>query len=176
MRKILTLSFILTLYLCAQSQVKYNNKSFLKEVSLWCNGGVLEALPAIESDLQGKFFSIRENGVAKGLAYVGRVNSCRSNGCSIASTPSGNFEYFDYYAIFDLNFAVRKISVFNYQATHGQEVTAKSWLKQFIGYNGSDRLDVGKNIDAISGATISTTSLTQNIQDVVNRLKQLGSN
>ncbi|MCK4920537.1 MAG: FMN-binding protein [Bacteroidales bacterium] len=52
----------------------------------------------------------------------------------------------------------------NYQATHGQEVTSPGWLKQFVGYDGIKSLVVGREIDAISGATISADAITMNLQ------------
>lgn len=50
-------------------------------------------------------------------------------------------------------------------ATHGHEVSAKGWLKQFIGYNGNESLQVGKNVDAIIGATISVYGITRDIKE-----------
>ncbi|MFO7723182.1 MAG: hypothetical protein R6V49_08180 [Bacteroidales bacterium] len=41
--------------------------------------------------------------------------------------------------------------------------TAKRWLRQFIGYNGTSELVVGKNEDAISGATVSVQGITADI-------------
>ena len=40
-----------------------------------------------------------------------------------------------YEVITDSKKTVQEVKVFNYQATHGQEVTVKSWLKQFIGHS-----------------------------------------
>jgi Na+-translocating ferredoxin:NAD+ oxidoreductase RnfG subunit len=73
-------------------------------------------------------------------------------------------EYFDYYILFDENKTVRKVGVYNYMATHGQEITAKGWLKQFTGYDGFAPLQVDKDIDAISGATISVYAITADIE------------
>jgi len=58
------------------------------------------------------------------------------------------------------------VKVFNYQATHGHEITAKGWLKQFIGYTAKGNLNVGKTVDSISGATISVNGITSNIRMV----------
>jgi len=63
--------------------------------------------------------------------------------------------------------------VYNYQATHGQEVTNKGWLKQFQGYDGSRSLTVGKSIDAISGATVSVLGITNDVQEKTRLLKQI---
>ena len=76
-----------------------------------------------------------------------------------------DFEYFDYFIIFDETLVVKKIRVFNYQATHGHEVGGNGWLKQFIGYDGQEKLEYGKNIDSISGATISANAITYNVQE-----------
>jgi len=107
-------------------------------------------------------------------AYVGRVKTCRTGGCSINNGPSNDkeSEYFDYLILFDSTCTVRLVKIYNYQATHGQEITAKSWLKQFIGYNGDAELTAGKNVDAISGATISVNAINTDIEYRTGLLKQ----
>jgi hypothetical protein len=112
----------------------------------------------------------------KKYIYVGRVNSCRSGGCSSPTSQPMNLEtteYFDYLIVFDSNVSVQQVKVYNYQATHGQEVANKGWLKQFQGYDGKRSLTVGKSIDAISGATVSVYSITDDIQDKTKLLKKL---
>jgi len=84
-------------------------------------------------------------------------------------------EFFDYLIVFDTNLSVQQVKVYNYQATHGQEVTTKGWLKQFQGYDGSRSLTVGKSIDAISGATVSVYEITNDIQEKTRLLKQIAS-
>ncbi len=107
--------------------------------------------------------------------YVGRVNGCREGGCSSPAetmnidTP----EFFDYLIVFDSRLAVQQVKVYNYQATHGQEITNKGWLKQFLGYDGKRSLTVGKSIDAISGATVSVYSITDDIQEKTRLLSQI---
>jgi Na+-translocating ferredoxin:NAD+ oxidoreductase RnfG subunit len=108
-----------------------------------------------------------------GYAYVGRVNTCRAGGCS-APGESGskeNTEFFDYFILFDSTARILSVQVFNYEATHGQEITVKSWLKQFVGYTADKELIAGKNIDAISGATISVHNICSNITDKTIALK-----
>jgi len=125
--------------------------------------------PAVqEHELRGKFFTYPD-GVQAGeyaYLYVGRVFSCRAGGCSAAG-PADNEdisgEYFDYFMLFDAQATIQEIRVFNYQATHGHEVSARGWLKQFIGHRSPEKLEVEKNIDAISGATISVYALTHDV-------------
>ncbi|MFB6319463.1 FMN-binding protein [Saccharicrinis sp. FJH54] len=126
--------------------------------------------------VNGKFFRIEDDPEATiRFVYVGRVLSCRAGGCSINGNKNhdGDSEYFDYFMFFDPDKTVRMVKVFNYQATHGQEVTARGWLKQFTGYDGSRELEAGKNIDAISGATISVDALTLDIEEKTGILQNL---
>ncbi|MBU1371015.1 MAG: FMN-binding protein [Bacteroidetes bacterium] len=128
-----------------------------------------KAMPA------GNFYSVIANGETQAYLYLGRVFSCRSGGCSIANAAdkTGDKEYFDYYIFFDTTASVQYIRIFNYAATHGHEITAKWWLKQFFGYRGNSSLQVGKNIDAVSGATISTHAMTDDVQFITEQLSRL---
>jgi len=116
----------------------------------------------------GKYFKYTGQNSSNPVQYLytGRVNACRSGGCGITSENDKalDFEYFDYFILFDSTVHILMVKIFNYQATHGQEITSKSWLKQFKGYQGKRGLQVGKQIDAISGATISVYGITNDIQ------------
>lgn len=127
--------------------------------------------------IEGKFFNVTSDNTDAVIKYmyIGRVNSCRAGGCSMpnALSQGGDSEYFDYLMVFNAQCEVIMVKVFNYQATHGHEVTAKGWLKQFIGYDTQENnLEVGKNIDSISGATISVNGITQDISDKTQRISQ----
>jgi hypothetical protein len=123
----------------------------------------------------GIFWNIEYKNETVGFVYTGRVFSCSKNGCTVGQTSiSGeNAEFFDYFILFDKTKSVISVVVYNYEATHGQEITAKGWLKQFAGYNGSRNLVVGKNIDSISGATISVNAITTDIALKTGLLKNL---
>jgi len=166
------------------SPINYQPKSFTKQIErLWGLKNtqkkeiILERSVKEKHKIGGKFFTIIDNSKLspKRYAYIGRVNSCRAGGCSISDAPSVNIEseYFDYFILFNSNLEVELVKVFNYQATHGQEVTVKGWLKQFIGYKGDKSLQVGKQIDAIAGATISAYAITLDIEYKTKLLKSL---
>ena len=127
------------------------------------------------NQVNGKFFTIMCTEGSKLLAYVGRVHSCRAGGCSIQmiNDPEGEYEYFDYFILFDSQKRVKVVRVYNYEATHGQEIMVKGWLNQFVGYDGAKALRVGKEIDSISGATISACGLTADVQLKASFLKPL---
>jgi len=53
-----------------------------------------------------------------------------------------------------------------YREAYGGEVGNKNWLAQFTHFNDTTDFKVGKNIDGISGATISVNSLSKGIQKI----------
>lgn len=179
MRKISVVFILLSLFCLAftsnNSGVNYRHKSLVKALQ---KGGITD-LSAIEeiqipdtileaNIINGKYFLINKSQADQyQYIYVGRVNSCRASGCSIANNKDhqGTSEYFDYYILFDKEKKVQALKVFNYQATHGHAISAPGWLKQFIGHDGKQSLQVNKNIDAISGATISVYAITNDVNE-----------
>lgn len=177
------LNFILILSY-GQSDINYTHKKINKEIEkFWgIEQPTIEEISIPDSIkdhnyVQGKYFIIADTKSVSHLKYmyIGRVNSCRVGGCSISMDPGENFEteYFDYFILFDANLDVQLVRIYNYVATHGHEVSAKGWLKQFEGYNGIDTLEVGKSVDAISGATISVYGITEDVQLKTQLLKKL---
>ncbi|MFO7978289.1 MAG: FMN-binding protein [Bacteroidales bacterium] len=167
----------------AQTEVDYQHKRLVKTLKKEgiANPGVLREMVVPDAlsngrSINGKYFQVEPTpaGSVK-YVYVGRVNSCRTGGCSISNEPpeEGSSEYFDYFIFFDQNRIIIRVSVFNYQATHGHEVTARGWLKQFVGHEGSRSLQIDKNIDSISGATISVHAITTDVEVKTTLLNQI---
>lgn len=124
-----------------------------------------------------RLFTIVNGNDISGYVYVNRINSCRADGCEAHSPFEGDsFEYFDYYVITDVEGSVLYVKIYNYQATHGHQVMSKGWLRQFIGFNGSQPLEYGQNIQAISGATISAKAITTDIQRAESLIKSVALN
>lgn len=104
-----------------------------------------------------------------GMVYVGRVNSCRSGGCAIdpLDEKALSFEYFDYFLLAETNGEVRWVKIFNYEATQGHEVMSRGWLNQFRGSRPGSSLVFGRDIEGLSGATVSASAITQDIREVL---------
>lgn len=120
-------------------------------------------------NIAGKFYKIDfqgENSIK--YVYSGRVNTNRGSNKS-----STNNDFFDYFIFYNPEFTVLKVKIYNMQSSHGEGVASAGWLKQFVGYNGKKMLAVGKNIDAIAGATISTNNLTFDIQSKTKILSEM---
>lgn len=153
----------------AQSPIDYHHKSIrstLKKLDIQ-NYETISASPEIAKEINGQFFKTTHRTMP--YLYIGRVNSCRAQ-CT--KDQDCNSEYFDYFMIFNTQKQVRLVKVFNYQATHGQAITSKGWLKQFVGYKAPQKLEIRKEIDIISGATISAKAITE---DIKTRSKQIST-
>jgi hypothetical protein len=163
-----------------QNEIDYQNKRLLSSLKKFGMTGFsqLEEINCnskIQPEIQGKFFRNKSEVGNVKYVFVGRVNSCRAGGCSISGNPTVNAEseYFDYFIFFDSSKTVKLVEVYNYEATHGYEITAKGWLKQFIGLTENDTLVVNKDIDGISGATVSVFAITGDVQVKTRLLKAL---
>jgi len=84
-------------------------------------------------------------------------------GYLLSTRAKGRFDYFDYSVIFSEDKTVLKVMVTVYRSDHGAGICQKNWLGQFEGYHGGV-LELGKDIDAVSGGTISSTSMVNDIQ------------
>ena len=74
-----------------------------------------------------------------------------------------------YLAIFNSDNSIHDVTIIKYREPYGGEIKSKRWLKQFIGLDSKSDYSIGKSLDGISGATISTNSLARG----VNRLSYL---
>lgn len=105
------------------------------------------------------FFRIKENGTLVGYVFLG-VAPSRDN-------------VFDYLVIFDNQLAIINIKILAYRENYGGEIASKRWLKQFIGKKVSDTIKYERDIDAISGATVSANSLTVSINNLLKSVSLL---
>ena len=69
--------------------------------------------------------------------------------------------------ILDKNGSIINTSIIKYREAYGGEVGNERWLAQFVNRNNNSSYKVGKNIDGITGATISVNSLSKGIQKIV---------
>ena len=149
----------------AQEKIDYDPRSLHREIEKRIDTDFSEpVLKEMSSETtNGKFFLLEynNNSISVKYVYTGRV------------TTINEFEYFDYFILFDTSCTVRKVTVFNYQSSRGYEITARDWLKQFIGFNASDTMKAGQEVNTISGATISVNSIISNIKNKAEQLNRI---
>ncbi len=98
-------------------------------------------------------------------------------GYACFASSKGKNDYFDYMVLLNESMEIKKVVVLIYRSSYGGEIMAKSWLKQFIGKVRGEEMEFERDIDGISGATISGPSMTKGIKTVslmMNELKEKG--
>jgi len=93
-------------------------------------------------------------------------------GYLVFASSMGRFESFDYMVVYNPDKSVKEINILNYTSPHGGEVASQKWLKQFAVYTGKP-LKYGTDIDAISGATYSGTSLVKDVESITGFMKMM---
>ncbi|MBN1988481.1 MAG: FMN-binding protein [Bacteroidales bacterium] len=107
--------------------------------------------------LQGELYQIK-GGSTKGYGYIGKAN--------------GRGHQFTISALFSTNGKIIELKVTEYTSTYGTEVCNTAWLKRFRG-KGAESLTLGVDVEAISGATISSTGLVAKLNEIGKKLKKL---
>jgi len=117
----------------------------------------------IEDSLSDKsnsyFYKVTSQDKSKNAIMVMTIaNGCRIGGCDVEHEESEEFEQFYLFSLFDESGRLIELRILDYQSEYGYQVTSKWWLKLFI-KNWKQSFYYGKNIDAISGATVSVKSM-----------------
>ena len=68
--------------------------------------------------------------------------------------------------ILNINGDIIRSNVIKYREAYGGEVDNKGWLRQFENRNNNSSYEISKDIDGISGATISVKSMSKGIQKI----------
>ncbi|WP_439922559.1 FMN-binding protein [Nitrobacter sp. JJSN] len=87
----------------------------------------------------------------------------------------GKHLYIDYAVALTPGGAVHKVEILQYRESYGGEVRSPSWLGQFAGKTSSSALKINGDIRNISGATLSSTHVTEGVKRILaayaNRLR-----
>ncbi len=68
--------------------------------------------------------------------------------------------------ILNVNGNIINTNVIKYREAYGGEVGNKGWLQQFLYRNNNSSYNIGKDINGISGATISVKSMSKGIRKI----------
>lgn len=109
----------------------------------------------------GKWFALKENTTT--IAWL------------LVDKSWGRYHEFEFMMVADTALRVIDVTVLSYPASNGNAVTGKKWLSGFNGFSPTRIPVFRKDIDALSGATISTGRLSESIGKslvVLGKLKQ----
>ena len=96
--------------------------------------------------------------------YVWKISESNSLvGVAILDNVLGKSLPITYLTCFNMDGQLINAHIVKYREDYGYEVGNRRWLNQFLGLDASSDYKVGKNIDGISGATISVNSVTRGI-------------
>ncbi len=81
-------------------------------------------------------------------------------GAILVDNVKGKARPITYAAAFDTKGGIRALEILTYRESHGGEVQSETFRRQFEGKKHGDAIAVGRDIRNISGATISSRSVT----------------
>ncbi len=143
---------------------RHLNKVFGKEVRY----KQMNIADSLATDHQ--IFEITIADKVSGYSVITRALGCKIGGCDKPSTDTISFEEFFFLTAFDKQKNIKRVRVLEYTSNHGYQIANKGWLKQF---EKDKTFTVGKNIDGISGATISAQSITKGVNEQINILESI---
>ena len=92
-------------------------------------------------------------------------------GYMVFASAKGRYDYFDYLILTGNQLKIKEIVILEYRSDHGYQIASKRWLAQFIGYNGEEAYRPGQQVDAISGASLSSANLCDDLFQIMKRLR-----
>jgi len=96
-----------------------------------------------------------------------------AKGFVLVEEAMGRYHSFEFMVLVNSELEVQDVYVLQYDEDYGSEITSKRWLEQFNGFNPQSEFKYKQNIDAISGATISSKSITIGIKKALQKFKEL---
>ena len=144
--------------LTAQSSRLLKKAINLIEKTYSVDGLQLEYKEFQSKSVVGNFYKVFDSDQLLGFAFIG--------------TAPSKTDTFEYLVVFDQSLIIKKVNVLVYREDYGGEIGSNRWLKQFVGKTRSSELAVGKNIAAISGATISVYSMTNAVNQLLDEINQ----
>ncbi len=77
--------------------------------------------------------------------------------------------------VLDRNLVIENIAVRQYTAQRGSEIASSGFTRQFVGKSASDPIRLGRDIDAITGATVSSRSMAKATREILRAAPRLAA-
>jgi len=134
---------------------------------------VLEAFPRAVG-----IYDISANRGAESSSHPGSAEISEIKGVSgllgycVETEVRGRSGPFRIRVLMDSQLVVVRAAVISYPWSHGRDVTRSAFTDQFQGKGPDDSIEVGDDIDAMSGATISCTAMAKGVRDAIGLLAE----
>ncbi len=132
-----------------------------------------EQLDKIKGQLGGKWVLYQAGSKSKEVdeqdscAFYFAKKNGENIGVALMETQPGKWGPVKYIVAMDMTGKVKNLAVMMYVEQRGKPIARRSFLGQFIGKSSEDDILVGKDVDAISGATISSRATAFAVKKVV---------
>jgi hypothetical protein len=93
-----------------------------------------------------------------------RIWKASNGGFFIVDSVVGKHERINYAVAIDAGGAVRGIEILTYNESYGYEVRNADWRAQFRGKTAASALQLGSDIQNVTGATLSCKHVTQGVK------------
>lgn len=107
---------------------------------------------------------LQDNSLSSKYVFNVAKSQGRIDGYSLFDKEIGQHEPIDLATFFDAQGKITRVEVVAYREAYGDGVRAKRFRRQFVGKDAGSGFTVGKDIDAVSGATISSQSMARAIK------------
>ncbi len=101
------------------------------------------------------------------LAFFFEIREGKKAGVALIEEQPGKWGPVRYIVALDLEGKVTNLAVMSYVEQRGRPISTRRFLGQFVGKDTKSSLTVGKDIDAVSGATISSRATAFAVHKVV---------
>jgi Na+-translocating ferredoxin:NAD+ oxidoreductase RnfG subunit len=101
------------------------------------------------------------------LTFYVAMKDGKKTGVALIETQPGKWGPVKYIVALDLTGKVANLAVMSYVEQRGKPIATRRFLDQFVGKTGQSAITVGKDIDAVSGATISSRATAFAVKKVV---------
>jgi len=95
--------------------------------------------------------------------YLGKTGK-KTDGYALIDSQIGKTEPITFMTLIDPSGRVKTVEILVYRESHGGEVRSKRFLRQFTGKKMGDRLELGRGIANISGATLSARAMSRGVK------------
>lgn len=97
--------------------------------------------------------------------YAGSLTAWQcAAGYFFTDSVIGKHDLIRYAVALDAAGKIREVEILEYREAYGGEVRNSRWLHQFVGLHHGDTVKVGRGIQNISGATLSSQHVTDGIR------------
>jgi Na+-translocating ferredoxin:NAD+ oxidoreductase RnfG subunit len=97
------------------------------------------------------------------VIYVAKTGE-HVDGYAVFDEERGQHELISFGAFFDADGRVTRVEVMAYREPYGDGIRAARFRQQFVGRSGKSSFAPDRDIDAVSGATISSRSMCMGVQ------------